>query len=41
MNVNINNARGTVIKVPDATPGILSVGGKQYLFTLEIGRVHV
>src|SRR5579863_10134500 len=35
MNININNARGTVIKVPDATPGILSVGGKQYLFTLE------
>jgi hypothetical protein len=35
MNVNINNARGTVIKVPDATPGILSVGGKQYQFMLE------
>jgi len=35
MNVDINNPRGTVIKVPDATPGILSVGGKQYLFTLE------
>ena len=33
--VNSNNLRGTVIKVPDATPGILSVGGKQYLFTLE------
>jgi hypothetical protein len=31
---NINNPRGTVIKVPDATPGILSVGGKQYFFTL-------
>ena len=35
MNVNINSARGTVIKVPDATPGILSMGGKQYFFTLE------
>ena len=35
MNVNINSARGTVIKVPDATPGILSVGGKQYQFMLE------
>jgi hypothetical protein len=35
MNVNINNPRGTVIKVPDATPGILSIGGKQHLFTLE------
>jgi hypothetical protein len=36
MNVgNSNNLRGTVIKVPDATPGILSVGGKQYFFTLE------
>lgn len=34
MNV-VNSLRGTVIKVPDATPGILSVGGKQYLFTLE------
>jgi hypothetical protein len=36
MNVaNINNPRGTVIKVPDTTPGILSVNGKQYFFTLE------
>jgi hypothetical protein len=33
--VNSNDLRGTVIKVPDATPGIVSVGGKQYLFTLE------
>ncbi len=33
--VNINSPRGTVIKVPDATPGILVVSGKQYLFTLE------
>jgi hypothetical protein len=33
--VSINSPRGTVIKVPDATPGILSVNNKQYLFTLE------
>jgi hypothetical protein len=33
--ININNPRGTVIKVPDASPGILSVSGTQYFFTLE------
>jgi hypothetical protein len=33
--VNINNLRGTVIKVPDTTPGILSVNARQYLFILE------
>jgi hypothetical protein len=33
--VNSNSTRGTIIKVPDATPGILLVNGKQYSFTLE------
>jgi hypothetical protein len=28
-------ARGTVIKIPDATPGILFVNGQQQYFTLE------
>jgi len=36
MNVdNFSKPRGVVIKVPDATPGILSVNGKQYFFVLE------
>jgi hypothetical protein len=33
--VNSNSTRGTIIKVPDATPGLLLVNGKQYSFTLE------
>jgi hypothetical protein len=33
--VNPNNTRGTIIKVPDATPGILLLNGKQYSFALE------
>jgi hypothetical protein len=33
--VSINSPRGTVIKVPDATPGIVAVNNKQYFFTLE------
>jgi hypothetical protein len=37
-NMNATNAtksRGTIIKVPDATPGILVVNGQQRPFTLE------
>jgi len=30
-----SKARGTIIKVPDATPGLLFVGGQQKSFTLE------
>ena len=33
--VNLVNSRGTIIKVPDATPGILLLNGRQYSFTLE------
>jgi len=33
--VNPTATRGTIIKVPDATPGILLISGKQYSFTLE------
>jgi hypothetical protein len=33
--VNSNSTRATIIKVPDATPGILLLNGKQYSFTLE------
>jgi hypothetical protein len=33
--VNTSNPRGTVIKVPDTTPGLLLLNGRQYSFTLE------
>jgi len=33
--VNTSNPRGTLIKVPDATPGLLLLNGRQYSFTLE------
>ncbi len=33
--VNTGSPRGTIIKVPDATPGLLLLGGRQYSFTLE------
>jgi hypothetical protein len=33
--VNTNGPRGTIIKVPDATPGLLLLMGRQYAFTLE------
>jgi hypothetical protein len=33
--VNTSSPRGTVIKVPDATPGLLLLNGRQYSFTLE------
>jgi hypothetical protein len=33
--VNTSGPRGTIIKVPDATPGLLLLNGKQYAFTLE------
>jgi hypothetical protein len=32
---NVTKPRGTIIKVPDATPGILFVNGQQQHFTLE------
>jgi hypothetical protein len=32
---NISKSRGTVIKVPDATPGIVFANGQQQYFTLE------
>jgi hypothetical protein len=32
---NSTNSRGNIIKVPDATPGILFVNGQQQYFTLE------
>jgi hypothetical protein len=31
----LSRARGTVIKVPDATPGLLIVDGRQLPFSLE------
>jgi hypothetical protein len=34
MNANLS-PRGTVIKIPDATPGILFINGQQQYFTLE------
>src|ERR1700689_4716837 len=33
--VNTGSPRGTIIKVPDATPGLLLLDGRQYAFTLE------
>jgi hypothetical protein len=33
--VNTSGSRGTLIKVPDATPGLLLFNGRQYSFTLE------
>jgi hypothetical protein len=33
--VNTSGSRGTLIKVPDATPGLLLLNGRQYSFTLE------
>jgi hypothetical protein len=33
--VNTNSPRGTIIKVPDATPGLLLLNGQQYAFALE------
>jgi hypothetical protein len=33
--VNTSSPRGTIIKVPDATPGLLLLNGRQYSFTLE------
>jgi hypothetical protein len=33
--VNTSSPRGTIIKVPDATPGLLLLNGRQYCFTLE------
>jgi hypothetical protein len=33
--VNTSSPRGTIIKVPDATPGLLLLNGRQYAFTLE------
>jgi hypothetical protein len=33
--VNPSLPRGTLIKVPDATPGLLLLNGRQYAFTLE------
>jgi hypothetical protein len=32
---NTSFPRGTIIKVPDATPGLLLLNGRQYAFTLE------
>lgn len=32
---NVSKFRGTIIKVPDATPGILFADGQQHFFTLE------
>lgn len=32
---NTSGPRGTIIKVPDATPGLLLLNGRQYAFTLE------
>jgi hypothetical protein len=32
---NTGSPRGTIIKVPDATPGLLLLGGQQHAFTLE------
>ena len=34
-NLVANKVRGTIIKVPDATPGLLMISGKQKQFTLE------
>jgi len=34
-DTNASKARGTVIKVPDATPGIVFANGQQHFFTLE------
>src|ERR1700733_1626222 len=34
-SVNASRTRGSVIKVPDATPGILFANGQQQYFTLE------
>src|SRR5713101_2041029 len=31
----VTKSRGTIIKVPDATPGILFANGQQQYFTLE------
>jgi hypothetical protein len=33
--MNVNKSRGTVIKVPDATPGIVFVNGQQQHFALD------
>jgi hypothetical protein len=35
MTTTATRARGTIIKVPDATPGLLMIGGQQLAFTLE------
>jgi len=32
---NVNKSRGTIIKVPDATPGIVFANGQQQHFTLD------
>lgn len=34
-DANINIFKGTIIKVPDATPGIVFANGQQHYFTLE------
>jgi hypothetical protein len=34
-SANANRTRGSIIKVPDATPGILFANGQQQYFTLE------
>ncbi len=34
-NANASKSRGTIIKVPDATPGIIFANGQQQFFTLE------
>jgi hypothetical protein len=34
-NANVAKPRGTIIKVPDASPGLLSLNGQQKQFTLE------
>jgi hypothetical protein len=34
-DANVTKYRGTIIKVPDATPGILLANGQQQFFTLE------
>src|SRR5580698_2547316 len=34
-DANVNMFKGTIIKVPDATPGIVFANGQQHYFTLE------
>jgi hypothetical protein len=34
-NANVTKPRGTIIKVPDASPGLLSLNGRQMQFTVD------